>query len=130
MLRINQNTQAAGAKSYYSTADYYSEGQELTGRWRGEAARQLGLQGDVKQADWDALCDNQHPQTGEQLTPRRQMGRTVGYDFNFHVPKSVSVLYAMTRDERLLDAVRGRDHGARSVASADPAPPSDERIKP
>ena len=106
MLRITQNQHAGGAKSYYSTADYYSEGQELTGRWRGEAARKLGLVGDVKQPEWDALCDNRHPQTDEQLTPRRKSERTVGYDFNFHVPKSVSLLYVMTRDERLLDAFR------------------------
>ena len=63
--------------------------QELTGRWHGIAARRLGLEGDVKQADWDALCDNQHPETGEQLTARLRADRTVGYDFNFHVPKSV-----------------------------------------
>jgi len=104
MLRITQNT--GGARNYFSTADYYSEGQELTGLWRGEAARRLGLAGDVKQPEWDALCDNLHPQTGEQLTPRRKSDRTVGYDFNYHVPKSVSLLYAMTRDERLLDAFR------------------------
>jgi conjugative relaxase-like TrwC/TraI family protein len=106
MLRITQNTHVGGAKSYYSTADYYSEGQELTGRWHGAAARRLGLEGDVKQAQWDALCDNLHPQTGEQLTARTRSDRTVGYDFNFHVPKSVSLLYAMTRDERILDAFR------------------------
>jgi conjugative relaxase-like TrwC/TraI family protein len=106
MLRITQNVHAAGAKSYYSTADYYSEGQELTGRWRGDAARRLGLEGNVKQAQWDALCDNQHPQTGKRLTPRTDSDRTVGYDFNFHVPKSVSLLYATTRDDRLLDAFR------------------------
>jgi conjugative relaxase-like TrwC/TraI family protein len=106
MLRITQNAHVSGAKSYYSTSDYYSEGQELTGRWRGEAARRLGLQGDVKQAEWDALCDNINPQTGKQLTARLRADRTVGYDFNFHVPKSVSVLYAMTRDERILDAFR------------------------
>ncbi|WP_437194627.1 MobF family relaxase [Planctomicrobium sp. SH527] len=34
----------------------------------------------------------------------------MGYDFNFHVPKSVSVLYAMTEDERLLDAFRDSVH--------------------
>jgi hypothetical protein len=28
---IIQNTSAAGAKRYYSTADYYSKGQELEG---------------------------------------------------------------------------------------------------
>ena len=106
MLRISQNSRVGVAKSYFSTADYYSEGQELTGRWRGVAARKLGLEGDVKQADWESLCDNRHPQTGEQLTPRNETDRTVGYDFNFHVPKSVSILYAMTRDERLLDAFR------------------------
>ena len=106
MLRINQNMHAAGAKSYYSTADYYTEGQELAGHWRGEGARRLGLAGSVKQADWDALCDNRNPNTGEALTLRRNDARTVGYDFNFHVPKSVSLLYAMTRDERILDAFR------------------------
>lgn len=111
MLRIIQNSHPAGAKSYYSTADYYTEGQELSGIWRGEAARRLGLEGEIKQADWDSLCDNKHPATGEQLTARMKSDRTVGYDFNFHVPKSVSLLYAMTRDERILDAFRDAMHG-------------------
>jgi conjugative relaxase-like TrwC/TraI family protein len=107
MLRITQNSHAGGAKGYYSTADYYlGNEQELTGCWRGAAARRLGLDGDVRQVDWDALCDNLHPQTGEQLTARMRADRTVGYDFNFHVPKSVSLLYATTRDERILDAFR------------------------
>ncbi len=106
MLRIIQNTHVNGAKSYYSTADYYSEGQELTGRWRGEAARRLGLHGNVKQAEWDALCDNTDPRTGKQLTARLRKDRTIGYDFNFHVPKSVSILYGATRDERILEAFR------------------------
>lgn len=110
MLRIIQNTSAAGAKSYYSTADYYTEGQELTGQWQGEGARRLGLFGDVQKSDWDALCDNQHPQTGQTLTLRQKEHRRIGYDFNFHVPKSVSVLYAMTEDERLLDAFRDSVH--------------------
>lgn len=111
MLRMFQNSQPAGAKSYYSTADYYTEGQELTGLWHGEGARRLGLEGDVKQAEWDALCDNRHPGTGEQLTARTRSDRTVGYDMNFHVPKSVSLLYAMTKDERILDTFRDAMHG-------------------
>lgn len=106
MLRINQNTAPEGAKSYYSTADYYSEGQELTGRWRGDGAARLGLSGAVEQKDWDALCDNIDPSTGNALTPRQNTGRRVGYDFNFHVPKSVSVLYGLTKDERILVAFR------------------------
>src|SRR3954466_1375184 len=106
MLRITQNAHASGAKSYYSTADYYSEGQELTGRWRGEGARKLGLTGMVEKPEWDALCDNLHPKYATPLTPRLKADRTIGYDFNFHVPKSVSLLYATTRDDRLLDAFR------------------------
>lgn len=106
MLRIIQNSHVGGAKSYYSTADYYTEGQELTGRWRGIAARKLGLWGDVGKDDWDALCDNLHPRYDTRLMQREKTNRTVGYDFNFHVPKSVSVLYAMTRDDRILDAFR------------------------
>ena len=106
MLRIRQNTHVDGAKSYYSTADYYTEGQELTGRWRGKGAVLLGLEGDVQKNDWDALCDNLDPRTGRRLTKRTDADRTIGYDFNFHVPKSLSLLYSLTRDERLLDAFR------------------------
>ncbi len=106
MLRIIQNTAPQGAKSYYSTADYYSEGQELTGHWRGDGATRLGLAGTVQQKDWDALCDNRDPNTGKVLTARQNCGRRVGYDFNFHVPKSVSVLYGITKDDRILEAFR------------------------
>ncbi len=106
MLRIIQNTSAAGAKSYYSTADYYSEGQELVGRWRGLGAERLGLSGNVDQPTWDALCENRDPRTGAALTLRQKDYRRIGYDFNFHVPKSLSVLYAATQDERLLEAFR------------------------
>lgn len=107
MLRIIQSANAAHAKSYYSKADYYLENeQELTGQWRGEGSRRLGLKGDVRQDDWEALCDNRDPATGQRLTARQRSDRTTGYDFNFHVPKSVSLLYATTRDERVLDAFR------------------------
>ncbi|QOJ14153.1 MAG: relaxase domain-containing protein [Planctomycetia bacterium] len=106
MLRITQNSAPEGAKSYYTTSDYYSEGQELVGVWRGGGAARLGLSGDVRKQDWNALCDNRNPATGDVLTPRRKVDRRVGYDFNFHVPKSVSILYGLTRDDRILDAFR------------------------
>ena len=106
MLRIIQNASPGGAKGYYSTADYYAEGQELSGRWRGLAAERLGLTGKVGRNEWDALCDNKNPSTGKTLTARVRQNRTVGYDFNFHAPKSLSLLHAMTGDERLLSAFR------------------------
>lgn len=106
MLRIVQNSSTGGAKRYYSTADYYSEGQELQGQWRGLAAKRLGLSGLIDRADWDALCDNHNPTTGAALTQRQNDKRRIGYDFNFHVPKSVSVLYGLTQDQRILDAFK------------------------
>ncbi|RIK71142.1 MAG: hypothetical protein DCC66_02970 [Planctomycetota bacterium] len=106
MLRINQSTSSAGAKSYYSTADYYSEGQDLSGHWRGAGANRLGLSGVVQGRDWDALCDNRDPTTGKMLTPRQKENRRIGYDFNFHVPKSISIVYGLTKDARILDAFR------------------------
>ena len=53
-----------------------------------------------------ALCENRDPSTGQQLTPRTRSDRTVGYDFTFDGPKSVSVLYALTQDQGILDAFR------------------------
>lgn len=56
MLRIIQNRNSAGAKSYYAEPDYYLKDQELPGQWRGEVAKMLGLDGTVEQAQWNALC--------------------------------------------------------------------------
>ena len=107
MIRISQQVSAAAAKSYYSKADYYSEGQELVGSWGGKGADRLGLSGTVDKDSFERLCDNLDPRTGEQLTVRTRAERTVGYDFTFSVPKSVSLLYAMSGDEYILGAFRG-----------------------
>jgi conjugative relaxase-like TrwC/TraI family protein len=107
MLRINQNVSSAGAETYYSQADYYAEGQqERAGNWRGQGAARLHLSGKIDKADWKSLCDNRAPNTGQTLTVRRKSDRRVGYDFNFHPPKSVSLLHAVTGDERIVEAFR------------------------
>jgi conjugative relaxase-like TrwC/TraI family protein len=106
MLRITQQQSARDAKGYYAAADYYSEGQELVGLWGGKGAVRLGLEGTVDKFPFDRLCDNLHPQTGEPLTVRTRSERTVGYDFTFSVPKSVSLLYALSGDEGIMDAFR------------------------
>ena len=106
MIRISQQESATGAKRYYATADYYSEGQELVGFWGGKAADRLGLSGTVDKFSFERLCDNLDPRTGKPLTVRTRTERTVGYDFTFSVPKSVSLLYAMSGDEAILEAFR------------------------
>jgi len=110
MLRVIGSCSAKTAKEYFkqslSREDYYSEGQEICGDWQGIAAIKLGLSGPVTQEAFDSLCENKEPGTDERLTQRNKSNRRVGYDFNFHCPKSVSVAYEFTGDERMLDAFR------------------------
>jgi conjugative relaxase-like TrwC/TraI family protein len=107
MLRV---IASRNAKEYFAESlkreDYYSEGQEVSGDWNGIAAEHLRLSGAVTTADFESLCDNEKPGTKERLTQRNKSNRTVGYDFNFHCPKSVSVAYEFTQDERILTAFK------------------------
>jgi len=118
MVRITQQNSPEGAKRYYAVADYYSEGKEIVGSWGGKGASRLGLEGTVDQDSFNRLCDNLHPQTGEHLTVRTRTERTVGYDFTFSVPKSVSLLYAMSGDQDIIGAFRSAvDETMREIES-------------
>lgn len=101
---------AGHAKAYYSEAllktDYYIDGQELNGTFQGRLSKRLGITGTVTKESFFALCENRHPHTAKQLTPRTKKERKVGYDVNFHVPKSVSVLHALSKDDHILEAFR------------------------
>ena len=107
MLRV---IASRNAKEYFkeslSKEDYYSEGQEIRGEWQGISAEKLGLSGPANQEEFAALCENRKPRTDERLTQRNRDNRIVGYDFNFHCPKSVSVVYEFTQDERILEAFK------------------------
>ena len=108
MVRVCQCKCGKAARNYYTKADYYLDRQELAGRWGGSACRLLGLpeNEDVSKKPFDLLTDNRHPITGEKLTVRQKDNRTPGYDINFHVSKSVSILYAMTGDPDILESFR------------------------
>src|SRR5437660_10179443 len=106
MIVIMKQDSAGAAKRYYATPDYYSEGQEIVGSWGGKGASRLGLEGAVDKFSFERLCDNLDPRTGEPLTVRTRTERTVGYDFTFSVPKSVSLLYALSGDQDMLGAFR------------------------
>lgn len=107
MLRITHSTNAAGAAKYFDEglqrADYFSSKEQTIGEWGGQASQMLGLNGEVKKEDFVALCHNQKPD-GSRLNPRHSDKRKVGYDFTFSVPKSVSVVYGVTGDERIREA--------------------------
>lgn len=110
MLRINQHQSLEGARSYFDkelrAGDYYAKDQERAGEWGGKISSRLGLGGQVRREPFFHLCAGLHPGTGEKLTPRLRADRTVGYDFNFHPPKSVSVVAELTGDERIVEAFR------------------------
>jgi conjugative relaxase-like TrwC/TraI family protein len=91
MIFYTPISNAKAAKDYYAQhlapGDYYArETAELKGIWHGRGAEMLGLSGEVRQKDYFQLCDNLHPETGEQLTPRMKEDRRVLMDFTFDAP--------------------------------------------
>lgn len=109
-----QVSSAAHAKSYFaealSKADYYINDQELKGGIRGKLAARLGIEGEATREIFSGLCDNIHPNTGARLTPRTKTERRVGYDINFHCPKSVSIVHALSKDAHIMEAFQKSVH--------------------
>ena len=98
------------AESYFdehlSHNDYYTQGESQAGHWIGTGAQQLGLKpGEVVTREaFLRLCDNQHPDTGEQLTPQQFRERRIYFDFVCSPPKSVSILAVTMGDKRIIEA--------------------------
>ena len=75
--------------------EYYRGVGEAPGRWTGDAAAGLGLEGEVEPEDLRAVWAGQHPETGEGLG--RFRGREIaGYDLTFRAPE-VGVAARRTR---------------------------------
>lgn len=108
MLRITVSKSAHGAVNYFdqglTKSDYYAEKGEVIGKWQGKTAEAIGLEGAIKRKDFTKLAFNINPKTKEQLTARNSEARRVGYDFTFSVPKSVSIVYAQTKDKDIFNA--------------------------
>ncbi|GAB4002093.1 hypothetical protein GCM10028807_59950 [Spirosoma daeguense] len=110
MIRMVQSQSSGHAKAYFSESlvrsDYYlsGQGQEISGRLQGKLAERMGLTGPVTKEVFFDLCENINPATGEALTPITKHDRTVGYDINFHCPKSVSIIQALSPDNHIQDA--------------------------
>ena len=128
MLSPKTQYNLANAKTYFEehlcVGDYYSEGERVRGEWIGKGAAMLGLAGEVTQAQFLALCDNQHPAAGARLTQRQKTtrrdaatetevaNRRVFYDFTLSPPKSVSIAALVGGDERIVAAHREAVHAA------------------
>lgn len=87
---------------HLSSNDYYSEGETVTGFWLGKGAAKLGLKGEVKPEQYEALRRNQHPATGEKLTPRAP--KVEFHDVVISAPKAFSFAAMVGGDERLVEA--------------------------
>ena len=93
----------AGQERYYldkvaeGAEDYYSGEGEAEGRWMGDAAEDLGLQGRVEAEELVAMLTARNPVNGEPLGLRAVPGRgpVPGFDLTFSAPKSVSLLWAL-----------------------------------
>ncbi len=83
---------AAGAEDYYA-----GEG-EAPGEWLGDAARDLGLEGEVGEDQLVAMLTGKNPVNGEPLLSMRGVrgdGPVPGFDLTFSAPKSVSLLWGL-----------------------------------
>jgi conjugative relaxase-like TrwC/TraI family protein len=90
---------------------YYSEHGEAPGFWIGKGAiDDLGLTGLISLHEnrevYERLMAGLHPVTGEQLTQGQPAGERVsGFDHLFTVPKSVSILWGLTDDPEVREAI-------------------------
>ena len=108
-VRINKLGGAEQVVRYYTKQGmeaYYSQNQEFNGFWLGKGAAMLGLKGQITEEAFRKLANNLHPITGKKLTPRMREDRRSGFDITFDVPKSVSLAYAYSGDDRIVQAVR------------------------
>lgn len=96
---IGAGKDASASAEYYenlASEDYYNEGGEPPGKWIGEHAKALGMDGEqVAKGELAAALKGFHPRTGEVLAKNAGEGHKGGYDFVFSAPKSVSTVWAV-----------------------------------
>ncbi|PKE28134.1 conjugative transfer relaxase/helicase TraI [Rahnella sp. AA] len=95
----------AGDAGYYSSQDNYYVLGSLESRWLGEGAENLGLSGQVLDAEMNAMKHGVLPD-GSVLS-RVENGKEThrpGYDLTFSAPKSVSMMALIGGDRRFINA--------------------------
>ncbi len=116
MLTIRAMSDGTGYSArYLEQSDYYAEGERVLGRWQGRGAELIGLTGDVRTEQFEALRQGYDPTTGEFLRQRQSADRVCDdgatqskgrnlYDFTFSAPKSISIMASLGQDDRLMAA--------------------------
>jgi len=114
MLRVTSiYASSAGSAAAYYTKYLADSPGEVPGVWTGDQASALGLAGDVRGDDLLALLEGRDPASGtplgrafadRKLTNGKVVRAVAGFDATFSAPKSLSVLWALTQDDRLLAA--------------------------
>ena len=87
---------------YYENADNYYTQEQTPSQWQGQAAENLGLQGEVKIEDFQPLIEGVLP-NGKTLQVAAA-GRRGGTDLTFSAPKSVSMQALIGGDTKLIEA--------------------------
>lgn len=107
-----------GQENYYldkvaeGAEDYYSGEGEAEGRWMGDAAEELGLEGEVGPDHLKAMLTGRNPVDGDPLVGMRGVpskGAVPGCDLTFSAPKSVSLLWALGGAEAGAEVSRAHD---------------------
>ncbi len=92
---------AVGREEYYTrelAADheaYLSGHGESPGRWYGQGAATLGLEGEASVAGFRRMFEGRHPDTGELLGRPHGKGAVPAFDVVLRPTKSVSLLYGL-----------------------------------
>lgn len=109
MVRFTVQESAASALHYLvdelSRDDLSQELLAEAGRWHGKGAERLGLSDAVTRELFARVVSNVHPFEERSLSDRSSIVRTAGVHVTIDAPKSVSLLYAVSGDLRVREAV-------------------------
>jgi len=108
---------AKGASTYYeglAREDYYEKGGEPPGRWMGQLADNMGLQGNVKDGQLKAMFEGFHPKTGEQLAKNAGEGHKAGWDLALSAPKSISTVWAIADESTRAEIQAAQDKAVKA----------------
>ena len=92
---------SVGREEYYTRElatdheQYLSGHGESPGRWYGDGASSLGLQGEASPAGFQQMFEGRHPDTGELLGRPHGRNAVPAFDVVLRPTKSVSILYGL-----------------------------------